>query len=813
MTVTLASADGAMMFGNLLSAYWPNMGDTDVPVRLRAIWPQSLTPYSVLFSGFTDHIDFEWDEKDGTLYGYASVTASDAWSRLTSQMLTAAVQEVLEDTPEQFWPCSLTATNVAPGSVLPVTVSTAEAGSGGSSSSFTSTAISLAGNPGASCWQVSGVPTSTGYAGYRGQALTFFPPAGTLPPVSGGVTVEFWVSPVTATQPAAHLMLCACWGGNGPLWVLIIDNGAGGALKLITYDKATGAGTTTTIDSTDYLSPAGLQWLMDVSFTQSSLTVAVNGSYLSHTVSCNLSAVIDGFSWGGCASPVLGGVQTANGFMNGAFASIALYGFVVPPARIGAHFDTALHTGTGESDTWRIARILGYAGATPVVLGSRGLDAAPPPFPGEDMVTGVTDTSSQVASAYFTNIAASTLAGMFVDGPGTLIYRRRLEWYNRAAPQWVLGENAPYPLNSNGSFTNGTTGWVAQNSATLTTGTIANGGQAGPYFQIAGLFTGNGSVATPQISYGATGNPVTPGLWYTLSALIYCPQGWSSGIQLVLGYYTAGNAFVSSTGSSSPPLAAGSLLFLQIPAVQAPATAGLAALTITAQGTPASNVQFYVTDVVFTQAAPVTAGGAGSTALEVPYVGTPKLSSDRALLFNQAQLNQYGTNLVSRYSGTSVTYTPSSGVLVIIANQASVSQRAPIPYTATLYLDNTVQATPYYLNEPSMEDFGNWITQTLAAPLLRPETVTITPAATPQAMVMGLQSEVGDTATFRRRPQWGGAPETQVLTYLSKLTHDINVEAPKWDTQVELSPFPVGSVLQCDDVIQGVLTGGNLLSF
>ena len=499
--------------------------------------------------------------------------------------------------------------------------------------------------------------------------------------------------------------------------------------------------------------------------------------------------------------------------MNGAFASIALYDYVVPPARIGAHFETPVHTGTGESDTWRIARILGYAGATPIVLGERCLDISPSPFPGEDMVTGATDTSSQVASAYFTNIAASTLAGMFVDGPGTLLYRRRLEWYDRAHPQRVLGETAAYPLNSNGSFTNGTTGWVAQNSATLTTGSIANGGAAGPYFQSAGVLTGNGSVATPQISYGAAGNPVTPGLWYTVSALVYCPQGWSSGIQMVLGYYTAANSFVSSTGSNTAALAAGSLTFLQIPAVQAPATAGLAALTITAQGTPASSVQFYVTDVVFTQSAVVTAGGAGATALEVPYIGTPKLSSDRALLYNQAQLNQYGTNLISRYSGTSVTYTPSSGVIVIITNQASVSQRAPIPYTATLYLDNTVQAFPYYLNEPSMEDFGNWITQTLAAPLLRPETVTITPAATPQAMVMALHGEVGDTVTFRRRPQWGGAPETQVLTYMSKLTHDINVEAPKWDTQYELSPFPQGSVLQCDDVIHGTLTGGNLFSW
>ena len=303
--MTLASADGAMMFGNVLSPYWPNMGDTDVPVRLRAVWPQSLTPYSVLFSGFTDHIDFEWDEKDGTLYGYAAIEASDAWSRLTAQMLTAAVQEVLLDSPQQFWPCSLTATNVAPGSTLPITVATAEAGAGASTQTFTSTAIALPGNPGAACWQVSGVLTTTGYAGYRGQALTFFPPAGVLPAVSGGVTMEFWVSPVTATQPAHGLTLCTCWGGNGPLWALYIDNGGGGGvLKIAVYDKATGVGTTTTIDATNYLSQPGLQYLMDVSFTQSSLTVSVNAGVVTGTVSCNLSAVMTGFSWAGQRRPV-----------------------------------------------------------------------------------------------------------------------------------------------------------------------------------------------------------------------------------------------------------------------------------------------------------------------------------------------------------------------------------------------------------------------------------------------------------------------------------------------------------------------------
>ena len=630
------------------------------------------------------------------------------------------------------------------------------------------------------------------------------------------------MSPVSpsGSQPADTLTVCTCWGGKGPLWSVTIDNTSGisGSKASVTvYDKSTGAASTTLIGPVTFLglTSATQPFFFAVTFTQSSLTVILNPGTTtltteSVTVACNLNAQAIGFSWGANAGPVYSpSLGFLPGSMNIAIQSPALYAGIIPAARLAAHYLAGATAGAGEADYWRIPRILGYAGATPVVLGERCLDLGTPPGPDIDVVTGATDTASQVASAYFTNVASSTLAGMFTDGPGTLIYRRRLEWYDRTAPQRVLGETAAYPLNSNGSFTNGTTGWAAQNSATLTTGSIANGGQAGPYFRSAGVFHGNGIASTPQIAYGAVGQPVTAGLWYTLSALAYCPQGWSSGIQIQLEYYTAGNSFISSSGSASPPLAAGSLLFLEVPAFRAPATAALAALVITAQGTPASTVQFYVSNVVLTQAASVTAGGATSTALEVPYIGTPKLSSDRALLYNQAQLTQYGTNLVSRYSGTGVTFTPSSGVIVIITSQASVNQRAQIPYTATLYLDNTQQALPYWLDQPSMEDFGNWITQTLAAPLLRPETVTITPAATPQAMVMALHGEVGDTVTFRRRPQWGGAPETQVLTYMSKLTHDINQEAGKWDVQFELSPFPVGQVLKSDDPIHGTGTGGN----
>ena len=823
MTVNLANNDGAMMFGNILSAYWPTIGDTDVPVRLRAVWPQSLTPYSVLFSGFTDEIEFGWDSDEGTWYGYAAVEASDAWSRLTSQMLGAAEQEILEDDPFAYFTCSQSGTNIALGNVTPVTQADSVYGPGSAVASFTSSAITPVGDSGASCWQ----SQSTSPGGYQGVALTYFPPAtSALPPVTDGLTLSFVMSPqaLSAGQPDAVLTVCTCWSRKGPMWTISIDNTGGEAdatASVTVYDQSTGAGTTTSVGVITYLGPdsAPLAWQLWVTFSQSTLTVVSTsqGGALQNTVtvSCNLAGTAVGMSWGGNAGPITGNnYGSTPGFMNVAVYGIAIFGYIVCPARLAAQHQTQATANPSETDTARLARIAGYAGATPAVLAMRCLDLAAPPAPDLDLVTAATDTYGQVTSDYFTNIASSTLAFMFVPGTGVLIYRRPLEAYDRALPQWALGEYAPYALNSNGSFYPAAAGWTVASGATLTP-VVFPSGHPGPLFTTAGQFHGNGSTAGAEILWPSAGYsagvPVAAGEWFRLTAAVYSVQGWATGISATLLWYTSGGSEISGISSDVIPLAAGPQAWLDTGIVQAPATAAFATIAVSVSGTPASTVVFNVSAVTLSEAYPVAAGGAGAAAPEVPYRDDVKLSSDRALLFNQAVLTQYGTDTATSYTGSDLVFQPTSGILVTIQNTPSVTLRAGVPYTATIYLNNTAQALPYYYNDPSMEDFGNWITQTLAAPLMRPESVTITPAATPQAMVMGLQAEVGDTVSFRRRPQTGGAPEIQILTYCSKLTHTINVERGQWETEYEISPFQQGVVLACDAVYQGTLTGGNLI--
>jgi hypothetical protein len=382
--------------------------------------------------------------------------------------------------------------------------------------------------------------------------------------------------------------------------------------------------------------------------------------------------------------------------------------------------------------------------------------------------------------------------------------------YSRDISIWAVGEHALRSQNSNGSFGSGTTGWTANNGATLATSSQPS---VSPQFETCGVFHGNGSTSGASITYGSlTATPVTVGDWYQLSALIYSPQGWTAGMSLTLTWLTSAGGTISTTTTTAQTVVAGSLLYLTTGALRAPATAAYMTGGPAVSGTPASSVLFYVTNVIFSTDIHPNEGGPISLATpEVPYLIDVKLSSDRAQMFNQAILTQYGADTSTTFRSTDLVFQPTSGVLVTIQNNASVNNRAGVPYTATLYSNNTAQALPYYFDIPSMEDFGNWITQSLASPLMRPETVTITPGSVPQAVLMGLGAEVGDTVLFRRRPL--GAPTVQVVTYISKLSHDIDIADGRWNTKYELSPFPQGNVLICDDPISGTLTAGNLLGW
>lgn len=824
-TVNLNNFDAALTFGNVASPFWPNMGDTDVPFRLRAIWPGSLTPYFPLFSGFTDDIKFAYDTQEDTWIAYAAAEGSDAWSRLTQQMLAVVENEALLDNPVAFIPCSQTGANIVAGGAfnstpaVPVHFNQSynQLSITPPAQSFSGGGISLAGAPGLSCWEVTGTATAQ-ISGLNGWCLAWQPAGATLN-VAAGVTVEFWYSPVTASasmpQGVTLPVIYAVSSTNAVLWELFIDNqgsygGAGGApggpdaslsfMYLFTsnFAPAPAVGSVIPFLETGFNTQS---YFISVTFNQSQVTATINpGGTLTETLTVtglSMASQCTGFFW--CGHPLRHGAD-------GAVADIGIYNTIIPAARSAAHYQAGATAFASETDTLRLARVASYSGFVPV-LGMRGLDLPAAGTADVDVVTGATDTNTQVVSAYFTNIASSTLAAMFVNGAGTLMYRRRMEWYNRPIGQWVLGENDSQSLSlglNPLSAAPSVTGWTTGNGAALTSGTAPAGGAL--FVPSAGLFAGNGSTANPFIV--TTTNPaVTPGQFYQFTTWLYSAQGWTGGgVTAQIQFFNASNVQVGPTQSSPvATIAAGSVAYASVGPVQAPATAAYLKAVIQANGTPPGSTGFYVAAATASQVGFDYAPGAGVAVPETPYLADVTISSDRAQLYNYAVVTQYGTNLVSSFSGTSVLFTPSSGVIVIISNVPSIALRGQVPYTATSYINNTVQGFPYELNEGSIEDEANWITQTLGAPLFRPDQVSLTPAATPSALVTALTAEVGDTVVFRRRQP--GVPEIQILTYISKLTHTVNIDAGEWTTEVELSPFPQGEILTADDVVHGVLTG------
>jgi hypothetical protein len=796
LEIPLANNDGYLTAGNNLSPYYPQAGQTDVPVRLRAIWPSSPTPYAVLYTGFADDVKVQRDEE--TLYGYVTLTAADCWSRLTAQMLTAGQQENLEDSPAGFYPCNdlagaLAAANLAPTSLPPLAQQDSKSGTGALNIGFGNTDITLPGDPGGTGWFLDSLTSADGTIG---ASLVLFPPdLSSLPSVADGVTVEFWVliADSHTTGITWNGAIASCVGARGRVWELSVgapSGGESGQILFSVFDKITGAATTTVVNPGDNW---GDTKFYSVAFTETTWEIYEDGDVLD-SGTCNFSPVYNGFCFDGLNVP-WGGLS-GNCF-NGVLQDIGIFPGILPQPRIQAHYNIPLNAALDEVDLSRVARVTGYGGFVPP-LAMLGLGVPPafpdgpsgPSNPGVDPVTQITDTLGQIVSDYWTNVASSTLAALFCDGAGALVYRRRYEWYDRVQGQTAIGEQAPRALNVNPFFGAGVYSWTASDAALAWAP-----GQGQFYGSAAAQLTATGA---GEAGFAPEDQSATPGQEYSCLIVVRCPAGYPGGGFAQLTWLDASLSTISFVTGNTVPLVAGAWTWLFVSG-QAPAGTAYVTGIFGTSGTPSGGTVFYVSSVTMA----VYPG-------EAPYLRDEHLSDDRAQMFNTAILTQSGTGTLTTYSGTAFAFTPTSGVTVSAENAESVAQRGAVPYTATVYLQNTMQAVPFAANEGSIEDLASWIVNTLGTPQLRAEQVTLTPGATLPDMIAALFTEIGDTVTMHLRPL-GAAPVT-LVTYLSNMSHEIDVRTG-WTTTWQLSPAPQAAILQLDNPELGCLTGENLIGF
>ena len=111
---------------------------------------------------------------------------------------------------------------------------------------------------------------------------------------------------------------------------------------------------------------------------------------------------------------------------------------------------------------------------------------------------------------------------------------------------------------------------------------------------------------------------------------------------------------------------------------------------------------------------------------------------------------------------------------------------------------------------PEARDRGDWLLARYAQPSVRPDRVTLRPAADDRLWRHCLARRIGDRVTVRRLPQGVGDPIEFAAT-IESISHRIGDGINTWETEFGLSPTAVDQGwLILDDPAEGLLDAGRL---
>lgn len=175
-------------------------------------------------------------------------------------------------------------------------------------------------------------------------------------------------------------------------------------------------------------------------------------------------------------------------------------------------------------------------------------------------------------------------------------------------------------LNSNPTFTTGTTPWVATNGTITQSNAQTHGGYA-----FSGLLTPTGGTsqayASSELISLDVSNPA-PGTphWLTPAGWFYSPTGWAN-FSLSVNWFDNSRTYLT-TSSTTVNLPAATWTNISN-AFQAPATAAYAALVPTESGSPAASNLLYLSNVTLTYAPGIVRPLASVTAVDYNTTGQP----------------------------------------------------------------------------------------------------------------------------------------------------------------------------------------------
>ncbi|MGO9216834.1 MAG: hypothetical protein ACLP5E_03555, partial [Streptosporangiaceae bacterium] len=181
---------------------------------------------------------------------------------------------------------------------------------------------------------------------------------------------------------------------------------------------------------------------------------------------------------------------------------------------------------------------------------------------------------------------------------------------------------------------------------------------------------GNGSTANPGAESSLIGG-ITAGKSYQGQSWFYSPQGWATGVQVNILWYTAGSVYISTgAGPVTAPLAAGVSVLVSSGLLTAPATATQARIVLQGVGTPGAGVLFYA----------MGAPSQGGFLSQPPITWIASGSSTVTTLSAWANSSLLGSTLTG--AGQSATYTTTGIGPFNLAGMAAITLYAGFGSTA-----------------------------------------------------------------------------------------------------------------------------------
>lgn len=417
-SLTLRNNDGAFDPTNGSSIYAPNVVPY-VPFRVLATWAGVTRP---VFTGFVERWPQSWDD---TRYGHSVAACVDTLAPLAATTLLSAVSnEILQDAPYAYWPCSEgqqspVAGNLSGNTQNPLAIRASQVGTTGTTGQF-GASLGLPGDTGTG-WQMQGQPVAGPAYGYMLYTLDK-----TLPQPSNGFAIEFWAN---FAKPSS--------GTPQPIALTLVSQGSSTSFQ--PAFEFVGSGTNSDQPTLQVLSSTsndsstwtgfhmrdGLwhHYYMYVTSTHGELWID-NVNVIFHTWSITLPD--------GLYLLTVGGLATATQWFAGwdaSYAHITIYTKQLAAIRLKAHYQAGATGFSGEDSGARTDRVLSYGNWTQPRLIDTGNTTMQP----------CADIASKSVPDALGDVNDTEVGLSLVDGAGTITFRSRSFTYNRT-PVWVLGD-------------------------------------------------------------------------------------------------------------------------------------------------------------------------------------------------------------------------------------------------------------------------------------------------------------------------------------------------------------------------------------